>query len=66
MIIATELTGTYDAHTLAISLVLTTMLVTISRADLDTSERAELNRVIEDFIRNNPEVVRYAGWVGCP
>ena len=39
-------------------LVLTIMMPTFVNADLAASDRAELNKVIEDFIRNNPEVVR--------
>jgi len=42
----------------AICLVLTIMAPPFAKADLDASDRAELNKVIEDFIRNNPEVVR--------
>ena len=43
---------------IAICLVLTTMVPSLARADLDATDRATLNRIIEDFIRNNPEVVR--------
>ena len=43
---------------IAICLVLTTMVPSLARADLDATDRATLNRVIEDFIRNNPEIVR--------
>ena len=39
-------------------LLLTIMMPTFVNADLAASDRAELNKVIEDFIRNNPEVVR--------
>ena len=39
-------------------LVLTIMMPTFVNADIAASDRAELNKVIEDFIRNNPEVVR--------
>ena len=42
----------------AICLVLTIMTPPFANADIDASNRAELNKVIEDFIRNNPEVVR--------
>ena len=42
----------------AFCLVLTIMVPTLIKADLDKLDRAELNAVIEDFIRNNPEVVR--------
>ncbi|MEC7208988.1 MAG: DsbA family protein, partial [Pseudomonadota bacterium] len=43
---------------IAICLVLTTMVPSLARADLDATDRATLNSIIEDFIRNNPEVVR--------
>ena len=43
---------------IAICLVLTTMVPSLARADLDATERATLNSIIEDFIRNNPEIVR--------
>ena len=43
---------------IAICLVLTTMVPSLARADLDTTDRATLNSIIEDFIRNNPEIVR--------
>jgi protein-disulfide isomerase len=43
---------------IVISLALTTMVPSLAKADLDASDRAELNRAIEDFIRNNPKVVR--------
>ena len=43
---------------IAICLVLTTMLSSLARADLDATDRATLNSIIEDFIRNNPEIVR--------
>ena len=43
---------------IAICLVLTTMVPSLTRADLDTTDRATLNSIIEDFIRNNPEIVR--------
>ena len=39
-------------------LVLIIMAPTFIKADLDKADRAEFNSVIEDFIRNNPEVVR--------
>ena len=39
-------------------LVLTAMAPSLSRADLDVTDRTALNSLIEDFIRNNPEVVR--------
>ena len=42
----------------SICLVLTIMATTSARADLNSSDRAVLNKAIEDFIRNNPEVVR--------
>ena len=42
----------------AICLVLTIMTPPFANADIYASNRAELNKVIEDFIRNNPEVVR--------
>ena len=45
---------------IAICLVLTIMTPPPAKADLDVSNRAELNKVVEDFIRNNPEVVRDA------
>ena len=43
---------------IAICLVLTTMAPSLARADLDATDRATLNSIIEDFIRNNPEIVR--------
>ena len=43
---------------IAICLVLTTMVPSLVRADLDATDRATLNSIIEDFIRNNPEIVR--------
>ena len=43
---------------IAICLVLTTMVPSLARADLDVTDRATLNSIIEDFIRNNPKVVR--------
>mgnify|MGYP002621743814 CR=1 FL=1 len=43
---------------IAICLVLTTMVPSHARADLDATDRATLNSIIEDFIRNNPEIVR--------
>ena len=43
---------------IAICLVLTTMVPSLARADLDAKDRATLNSIIEDFIRNNPEIVR--------
>ena len=43
---------------IAICLVLTTMVSSLARADLDATDRATLNSIIEDFIRNNPEIVR--------
>ena len=43
---------------IAICLVLTTMVPSLARADLDATDRATLNSIIEDFIRNNPEIVR--------
>ena len=43
---------------IAICLVLTTMMPSLARADLDATDRATLNSIIEDFIRNNPEIVR--------
>ena len=42
---------------IAICLVLTTMVPSLARADLDATDRATLNSIIEDFIRNNPEIV---------
>ena len=39
-------------------LIVTIMMPNFVNADLAASDRAELNKVIEDFIRNNPEVVR--------
>ena len=41
-------------------LVLTIMVPTFIKADLDKADRAEFDAVIEDFIRNNPEVLRDA------
>jgi protein-disulfide isomerase len=43
---------------ISIFLVIAIMVPTLVKADLDALDRAELNTVIEDFIRNNPEVVR--------
>ena len=43
---------------IAICLVLTTMVPSLARADLDATDRATMNSIIEDFIRNNPEIVR--------
>ena len=43
---------------IAICLMLTIMVPSLVRADLDASDRATLNSIIEDFIRNNPEIVR--------
>ena len=43
---------------IAICLMLTTMAPSLARADLDATDRATLNSIIEDFIRNNPEIVR--------
>jgi len=43
---------------IAICLVLTTIVPSLARADLDATDRATLNSIIEDFIRNNPEIVR--------
>ena len=43
---------------IAICLVLTTVVPSLARADLDVTDRATLNSIIEDFIRNNPEIVR--------
>ena len=43
---------------IAICIVLTTMVPSLTRADLDATDRATLNSIIEDFIRNNPEIVR--------
>jgi len=43
---------------ITICLVLTTMVSSLARADLDATDRATLNSIIEDFIRNNPEIVR--------
>ena len=43
---------------IAICLMLTTMVPSLARADLDATDRATLNSIIEDFIRNNPEIVR--------
>ena len=43
---------------IAICLVLTTMVPSLARGDLDAADRATLNSIIEDFIRNNPEIVR--------
>ena len=43
---------------IAICLVLTTMVPSLARADLDAKDRATLNSIIENFIRNNPEIVR--------
>ena len=41
-------------------LVLTIMAPTFIKADLGKADRAEFDAVIEDFIRNNPEVLRDA------
>jgi len=43
---------------IAICLVLTTMVPSLARADLDATDRATQNKIIEDFIRNNPQIVR--------
>ncbi len=43
---------------ITICLLLTNMLPSLARADLDATDRATLNSIIEDFIRNNPEIVR--------
>ena len=43
---------------IAICIVLTTMVPSLTRADLDATDRNTLNSIIEDFIRNNPEIVR--------
>ena len=43
---------------ITICIVLTTMVPSLARADLDATDRATLNSIIEDFIRNNPEIVR--------
>ena len=43
---------------IAICLVLTTMVPSLARADLEATDRATLNSIIENFIRNNPEIVR--------
>ena len=43
---------------IAICLVLTTMVPSLVTADLDATNRATLNSIIEDFIRKNPEVLR--------
>ena len=43
---------------IAICLVITTMVPSLARADLDAADRDTLNSIIEDFIRNNPEIVR--------
>ena len=43
---------------IAICLVLTTMVPSLAIADLDATDRAALNSIIEDFIRKNPEVLR--------
>ena len=43
---------------IAICLVLTTMVSSLARADLDATDRATQNKIIEDFIRNNPQIVR--------
>ena len=43
---------------IAICIVLTTMVPSLATADLDATDRATLNSIIEDFIRNNPEIVR--------
>ena len=42
----------------AICFGLTIIAPPLAKADLDASDRTELNRLIEDFIRDNPEVVR--------
>ena len=43
---------------IAICLVLTTMVPSLAKTDMDATDRATLNSIIEDFIRNNPEIVR--------
>ena len=43
---------------IAICLMLKIMAPPPAKADLNASDRVELNKVIEDFIRNNAEVVR--------
>jgi len=43
---------------IAICLVLTTMVPSLAIADLKATDHATLNSIIEDFIRNNPEIVR--------
>ena len=43
---------------IATCLVLTTMVPSLARADLDATDRATLNSIIEDFIRNNPKILR--------
>ena len=43
---------------IAICLVLTTVVPSLAKADLDATDRATLNSIIEDFIRNNPKVLR--------
>ena len=43
---------------ITVYLLLTTMVPSLARADLDATDRATLNSIIEDFIRNNPEIVR--------
>ena len=43
---------------IAICLVLTTIVPSLAKADLNAADRATLNSIIEDFIRNNPEIVR--------
>ena len=45
---------------IVICLMLTTLAPPLAKADLPASDRDELNKVIEDFIRKNPEVVRDA------
>ena len=43
---------------IAICLLIIIMAPTLAKADLDALDRTKLNTIIEDFIRNNPEVVR--------
>ena len=42
----------------AFCLMLTIMAPPFAKADLDATDREQLNKVIEDFIRNNPKVLR--------
>ena len=42
----------------AFFLMLTIMAPPFAKADLNATDREELNKVIEDFIRNNPKVLR--------